>query len=163
MCGRPGTVGKFSLTLPRDTPIVLPSGTSSPMLQSHNKRCLLMMLAVMATLANGGAMLDYACVAAHETCKSSQSKMACCSTDSCCCCSTDETTEECGCKSGPAPSVPVQETPITVSFGDRSLVLPSLTELVLPTPAKCHGTHHMTGVCPAASGGLCVRNCVWQT
>lgn len=133
------------------------------MLQSPKKQCVLTLLAMMATLVNGGAMLGYVCVAADETCKSSQPEMACCGTDSCCCCSTDETTEECGCESDPAPSVPVQETPITVSFGDQTLVLPSLAELVLPTPAKCHGTRHMTGVCPAVSGGLCVRNCVWQT
>ena len=133
------------------------------MLHFPEKRCLLTLLAVIATLANSGATLGYMRLAAGETCEAPQAEMGCCGTDACCCCEANEATEECGCESDPAPSVPVQETPITVSFGDQTIVLSSLSELVLPTPAKCHGTRHMAGVCPAFSGGLCVRNCVWQT
>jgi hypothetical protein len=35
--------------------------------------------------------------------------------------------------------------------------------LAVPNPAKCPRTSHMSGVRPVLSGGLCVRNCVWQT
>ena len=132
------------------------------MLHTPKKRCVLTLFAVIATLVNSGATLGYVCLAA-ETCESPQAEMGCCGTDACCCCTGDETTEECGCQSDPAPSVPVQETPIMVSYGDQNLVLLSLSELVLPTPVKCHGTRHMAGVRPVVSSGLYVRNCVCQT
>ena len=132
------------------------------MLHASKTRSLLLLIAVLTMAVNAAMPTAVACnVGSDSACSTVRAEASCCDTGSCCC--SSETSESCGCQSNPIPPEPVNETPISPSFGDQVLVLNSMSELAVQAPAKCRGTSHMAGVCPAVSGGLCVRNCVWQT
>ncbi len=132
------------------------------MLHASKTRSVLSLIAVLTMAVNAAMPTAGACnVGSDSACSTVQAEASCCGAGSCCC--SRQTSESCGCQSDPVPPEPVNETPISPSFGDQVLVLNSMSGLALPTPAKCCGTGHMSGVRPVLRGGLCVRNCVWQT